>query len=434
MAEFRFVRSAAWDFTDRGDEQMTVQKSVAGDFERFTRVLPRGSSTYSKVPLYSPDEPTAILRGQGCRVWDVDGREFIDYRNGLGPVTLGYRFPEVDEAICEQLASGIVFGHPHPLEAEVGEMLQRLIPCAEQVQFLKTGGEAIAACIRLARHYTGKKHVIHVGYNGWLNALASGAQTLPGSRADNRVPGVPDEIGSLHHAAAWNDIAVLKMYFATYPDDIAAVVIAADYTGMHEGEMYYAEVRELTRLNSTLLVFDEIVTGFRIAIGGVQQYFGTTPDLAVFSKGIANGMPISAFMGKRDIMQGCCEGVSISSTFGGDTLSLAAARATIRVYERHNVVEHLWKQGERLWGGLNEVFTSYHIPLAFKGFWPCPALVLEDGAMGAIRDTFLRLSYRNGVSLYQVPYINYSHQDADITETLDRLERICQEMNGDELA
>ncbi len=150
---------------------MPKKNKNQGWLDRLQRVMPFGSSTCSKKAMYPPDEPSVIMKGRGCRVWDADGREFIDFRNALGPITLGYRFPAVDRAIRNQLRSGIIFGHPHPLECEVAEMLCEVIPCAEQARFLKTGGEAIAACIRLARHSTGREHVIQIGTTAGSIAL-----------------------------------------------------------------------------------------------------------------------------------------------------------------------------------------------------------------------------------------------------------------------
>lgn len=398
--------------------------------ERLEKSIPWGSSTCSKAPALLPEEPAVIVKGKGCRVWDADGNEFIDFRNGLGPITLGYQYPDVDEAIVRQLGNGIVFGQPHPLEAEVAELLCELIPCAEQARFLKTGGEAIAAAIRIARAYTGRDRIVQIGYNGWLNGLAGGGQALPGQIAAKRgVPGVPAALGELHHAIGWNDLASLERCFEQYGPEIAAVVIAADYAGMAKGETFYPAVRALTRKHGALLVYDEIVTGFRIAIGGVQQYFGVNPDLAVFSKGMANGMPLSAYAGSKEVMSACDRGGAvISSTFGGETLSLAASKATMNVYKSHDVVGHIWRQGEKLWGGLNAIYAANGIPLEWKGFWPCPTLALTNGAKGEVRDRFLRAAYRNGVSLYNVSYVNYSHKDEDIAEALARLERACEQL------
>lgn len=395
--------------------------------ERLTKTIPWGSSTCSKAPALLPEEPAVIVKGEGCRVWDADGNAFIDFRNGLGPITLGYQYPEVDDAIRRQLANGIVFGHAHPLEAEVAERFCELVPGAERARFLKTGGEALAAAMRIARAYTGRERIVQIGYNGWLNALAGGGQSLPGQRASGKsVPGVPRALGELHHAVGWNDYAALERWFDHCGQDIAAVVIAADYAGMAQGETFYPAVRELTRKHGALLVFDEIVTGFRIAIGGVQQYFGVTPDLSVFSKGVANGMPLSVYAGSAEVMAACDKGGTvISSTFGGETLSLAASLATMTVYKERDVVGHLWRQGEKLWGGLNRLFAETGIPLELKGFWPCPTFALRDGANASWREMFFRAAYLNGVSLYNVSYVNFSHRDSDIDEALERLKRAC---------
>lgn len=389
--------------------------------ERLNAAMPWGSSTCSKAPKYLPDEPGAIVRGKGCRVWDADGREFIDFRNGLGPVTLGYGFPAVDAAISKQLADGIIYGHPHPLECEVAELLCANIPCAEQARFLKTGGEAIAACIRLARACTGRDHVIQIGYNGWLNGLAAGGRVLPGAIASDAPLGVPQALSALHHACAWNNSADLEQLFQRHAGQIAAVVVAADYAAMDAGKTFYPAVRELTRKHGALLVFDEIVTGFRVALGGVQQYFNVVPDLAVFAKGMANGMPLSVYAGKRDLMRRLDKAI-VSSTYGGETLSLAAAKACISTYKQNDVVGHLWKMGEKMWGGLNGIFKRRSIPAENKGFWPCPALVFSGSDAGKLQDKFFHAAYRRGVSLYGVNYVNFSHKDADVSEALERLE------------
>jgi len=384
------------------------------------KVIPWGSSTCSKAALYAPDEPTVIVRGKGCRVWDADGREYIDFRNGLGPVTLGYRFPAVDDAIRRQLENGIVFGHPHPLECEVAERLTRHIPCAERVRFLKTGGEAVAACIRLARYHTGRDHIIQIGYNGWLNSLAGGSRLLPGQTAAAIPPGVPTALSALHHACSWNDTQALEKFFAAMGNQIAGLVVSADYARMQDGKTFYPFLRDLTRRHGSVLIFDEIVTGFRVAMAGVQEYFGTTPDMAVFAKGVANGMPLSIYCGKADIMEKLDKAI-VSSTYGGETLALAAAQATLDTYLNGNVIGHLWKVGERLGRGLNSIFKERALPAALQGFWPCFTIATTDGAPADFKEKMFRAAYRHGVSLYAVAYVTFSHQDADIDETLERL-------------
>jgi glutamate-1-semialdehyde 2,1-aminomutase len=362
------------------------------------------------------------VSGKGCRVLDADGREFIDFRNALGPVSLGYCIPEIDAAIKAQLDNGIIFGHPHLLEGETAKLLCEAVPCAERARFLKTGGEAVAACIRLARGCTGRKHIIQIGYNGWLNSLGAGGLILPGQASAAVPPGVVPELSALHHTCRWNDREMLENLFVRYPGEIAAVVVAADYYDMPAGKFFYPELRELTRKHKTLLIFDEIVTGFRIALGGVQEYFGVTPDLAVFAKGIANGMPLSAYVGRAKYMEKL-NTVSVSSTYGGETLSLAAARAVIDFYRKHDVIGHLWRMGEIFWAGFAALIEKYGIPAEIRGMPPVSFIYFNEDATPALIDNFYRNIYRNGVSLYRGGYISYSHQPEDIEEALERIER-----------
>jgi glutamate-1-semialdehyde 2,1-aminomutase len=395
--------------------------------QRLQDVMPFGSSTSSKAPALEPEEPSVIVRGKGCRVWDDQGREFIDFRNGLGPVTLGYAVPSINEAIKKQLDSGCVYGHPHPLECEVAEMLRDIIPCAEQVRFLKTGGEALAACIKLARAYTNRDHVIQVGYNGWLNSLSAGGRILPGQNAPTNAapPGVPAALSALHHTCAWNDLAAMEKLFAQFDNQIAAVIVAADYKQMSAGETYYPALRALTQKHGAVLIFDEIVTGFRIARAGAQEYFETTPDMAVYAKGMANGMPLSAYVGNRELMQTARRAV-ISTTYGGEALSLAAAKATLQCYDRENVVDFLWAQGENLWSRVNQLMKERNLGAKLDGFWPCPIWSFHD----LDASTFFRASYKHGLSLYNVSYVNFSHKDADVEDALKRFEKVADELRS----
>ena len=396
--------------------------------ERLKATMPHGSSTGSKAPRLLPEEPEIIDHGLGCRVWDEKGREFIDYRNSLGPVSLGYRYPAVDEAIRAQLDRGIIFGHPTALECEVSELLCEVIPCAEQARFLKTGGEACAAAIRIARAYTGRSHILQIGYNGWLNSLAAGARVGPRETA-RKIPGVPDAVASLYHAVHWNDEEGIASAFEAYKDDVAAVIVAADYAGFEKGRTFYPFLRRITRENGALLIFDEIVTGVRVALGGVQEYFGVLPDLCVFAKAIANGMPLSVYAGSREVMATCERpGFSISSTYGGETLSLAACRATIETCRRCDVAGHIRETGTYLWGSLNARFRDAGVPLELLGHPACPTFRARPDAPAGLLPDFFRAAYRHGVSLYNVSYVNFSHKRADCDETLTRLDEAIAEL------
>lgn len=396
--------------------------------ERLHKTMPHGSSTTSKNPSFLPEEPQIITRGRGCRVYNQDGREFIDFRNSLGPVTLGYCFPEIDEAIRAQLENGIVYGHPTALECEVSEKLCEIIPAADQVRFLKTGGESCAAAIYIARAFTGRDHIIQIGYNGWLNTLAIGATVLPSAaNMTQQKPGVPACVSALYHAVKWNEEDKIRELFTELDGKIAAVIVSADYENFEAGKTFYPFLREITKKNGSLLIFDEIVTGFRVAMGGVSEYYGVTPDLVVFAKGIANGMPLSLYAGSREVMAMCEKpGFSISSTYGGETLSLAACRAAIEVYKRENVVDHIWKQGEYMWGQFNSIMESEGAPIRMKGIGPCPRLVCSEG--NEILGRFMRRAYANGVSLYYTSYVNFSHKKADLDEALEKLTRAAKEI------
>lgn len=388
--------------------------------EMLDRLMPWSSSTCSKRATAMPEEPAVIARGRGCRVWDADDREFIDFRNSLGPVTLGYCFPAVDNAIREQLENGIIFGYPHILEAEVAQALHEVIPCAEKVRFLKTGGEAVAAVIKTARYVSGHKHVIQIGYNGWLNSLAADGMFLPGQNAQEQVPGVPADLSVLHHNCRWNDLEQLSLLEKTFGNDLAAIVVAADYQNTDAGFTFYPELRAMADRCGAALIYDEIVTGFRIALAGMQEYCGVVPDMAVFAKAIANGMPLSVYCGKARWMDGLNKAI-VSSTYGGESLSLAAAKAVINVYRTEPVIEHITNMGRKMWGGLNTLFKQYGVPASIPDKFPMGFCKFEEGN-SELHQKFLRNACKYGVTLYNGGYVNYSHKENDIDEALDKLE------------
>jgi len=373
------------------------------------RFLAHGSSTNSKRPMYEDVEPAMVVRGKGCRVWDLDGNEYIDFRNACGPVSLGYCVPEIDQAIKAQLQNGISFGYPHPLEGEVAELLVKHIPCAERVRFLKTGGEAIAACVKIARGATGREKIVNVGYNGWITAMTKS--------------GVPEAIKRMHIGLPWGEKQPWLDLFADEGDKIAACVIASNYVGIEKGKEFLPFVRELTNKHGVLMIMDEIVTGFRFAFGGVHQYFGFSPDMAVFGKAIANGMPLSAYLGRADLIDMASE-LFITSTFGGETLSLAAAKATILFFRERDVIGHIWRIGKMLQDGMNGLFARYGIEADMKGYPPALVFEFKDPER---KDTFFKHCYSAGISFFKwAEYVNYSHKDADIREVLEKAERVLQ--------
>ena len=388
--------------------ETAVERSVARSWELYDaaqKVIPLGTQTHSKAPREALRgvEPCYLVRGDGCRVWDADGNEYIDFRNGLGPITLGYRFPEVDEAVRKQLESGIIFSYPHPLEIEVAQRLVEVLPCAERVRFLKTGGEAMAAAHRLSRAFTERELILTCGYHGWVNTMARG--------------GVPEATRKTYIAMPWGDIGPYAEVFEASAGEIAAVSVACAYAEVEQGRSFLRKLRVLTEQHGAVLIFDEIVTGFRLRRAGAQEYFGVVPDLAVFAKGLSNGVPVSCFVGKADVMETVKDCV-VSSTFGGDTLGLAAARAVLGVYEREDVIGMLWKRGEQLHEGFNEFSGRLGLPARFVGAHPVGQLVFDHPNAARLFLRFNEELLKRGIIIYSVCYTNFSHTEADIDDAV----------------
>jgi glutamate-1-semialdehyde 2,1-aminomutase len=226
-------------------------------------------------------------------------------------------------------------------------------------------------------------------------------------------------VGALHLSLPWAAEEEWSALFASRGSEIAAAVIACDYAQMEKGKRFLPFLRDLTRRHGSLLIMDEIVTGFRLALGGAQEYFDVLPDMAAVGKGVANGMPLSAYVGRADLMESA-PGLGISSTFGGEALSLAAAKATIAFYRKHGVIEHLWKAGTQMWSGVQKLLDARGIPGRIQGVPVCPWLGFDDAAR---REAFFRSCYRNGLSLYDVSYVTWSHREADLAEAQERFRR-----------
>jgi Glutamate-1-semialdehyde aminotransferase len=320
---------------------------------RAEKSIPLGSQTFSKSRLCFPygAAPLFIERGNGADVWDVDENKYIDFAGGLLAISLGYCDPDINAAVIEQLNKGSIFSLPHRLETEVAEKLIELIPCAEMVRFGKNGTDATSACIRLARAITGREHVAVCGYHGWQDWYIG---------STTRHLGVPECVRELTHKFEYNKLDTLAQIFAKHPDQIAAVILEPMNVAWPEPD-FLPGLRKLCDAHGTLLIFDETITGFRYHLGGAQTLFGVTPDLAAFGKGMANGFPISAVVGKRQYM--CrMEDIFFSGTFGGDVIALAAANAVIDKMQRLDVPARLAERGQRLLDGLNALLKEINAP------------------------------------------------------------------------
>jgi glutamate-1-semialdehyde 2,1-aminomutase len=373
---------------------------------RAARSLPTGASTGSKRPeaLYGhaeADGPTHFVRAVGCRVIDAAGTTYVDCTMALGAVALGYAEPRVTQAVVEAATAGNVAGLSNVREVELAERLCSLLPCAEQVQFLKTGAEAVAAAVRLARTYTGRDLIIASGYFGWLD-WASDARGVPsGARADvRRVP--------------FDDVDALERAVADASAHLAAVVLEPVVERLPSPE-WISRARALCDAAGAALVFDEIKTGFRLRLGGYQELAGVTPDLATFGKAIANGYPLAVVGGRRDIMQAARD-TWISSTLASESTALAAAWAVLDWHEQADVCDALASTGRELREGVIAAIAASGIEgVTVDGIDPMWLLRFEDPA----RETrFLELAAREGVLFKRGAY-NYAsiaHDDETIRE------------------
>jgi glutamate-1-semialdehyde 2,1-aminomutase len=385
--------------------------------------VPGGAHTYAKGDDQFPVEsPGFIARGQGCRVWDVDGNQFIEYGSGLRSVTLGHAFAPVVEAVRGQLEYGTNFARPAPIEVEAAEQFLSLIGGAQMVKFAKNGSDATTAAVRLARAYTGRE-------------LVAICQDHPFFSVDDWFigstdmhAGIPEPHRRLTLKFKYNDLEDLRRLLEENPKRVACVVMEAENAQPPAPE-YLRGVRALCDAHGALMVLDEVVTGFRWHLNGAQAYYGIRPDLSTFGKGMANGFAVSALAGSREIMQlgGFDHGRErvflLSYTHGGETHSLAAALATMKAYRELNVVDRLWRQGERLTQGIQQITDDLGIGDYFhvSGKPCCLIFVTKDPARERsqiFRTLFLQEMIRRGV-LCPNFVVNYAHDDAAIDQTLE---------------
>ena len=381
---------------------------------RARRVVPGTSQTLSKGPAMFVEGayPVFLERGRGCRVWDVDGNEYVDYILGLASITLGYAHPAVTEAVARRLERGSIFSLPHPLEVEVSERLAEVIPCAEMVRFVKTGSEADAAAVRVARAATGRDVIVYCGYAGWHEWYAV---TTPRSK------GIPKDFARLVVPFEYNALDTLEAALAEHHGQVAAVIMEPVLLDA-PASGFLAGVKAAAHRHGALLIFDEIVSGFRWAVGGAQEHFGVVPDLATFGKGMANGLPLAAVVGRRELMREF-EDVFVSSTFGGDTLALAACLATLDVYRREAVIEHLWRVGRRFQQGFDDCARRLGVPARAIGYPVHPKVVFEQRSPEAQRllmSLFLQETAARGAIFHFAGFnVSLSHTDADVDATLE---------------
>ena len=319
---------------------------------RAERSIPLGSQTFSKSKVQYPvgNAPLFIDRGKGTFVWDIDGNKYIDLVNGLASITIGYCNKSIDSDVKKQMKKGTIFTLPGILEAEVAELIIQTVPSAEMVRFAKNGSDATTAAIRLARAYTNKDDIAICGYHSWQDWYI-------GTTSMNR--GVPESVKSLSHTFKYNDVASLESIFNSYPNKIAAIIMEP-MNSEYPKDNFLQKVKDLAGKNGAMLIFDETITGYRFSSGGAQHEFGVIPDLTTLGKGIANGYPLSALVGKKEIMKDL-EKVFFSGTFGGELLSLAAAKSVIQMHIKSDVTSKISSIGMRVSQELEKIILNHNL-------------------------------------------------------------------------
>jgi glutamate-1-semialdehyde 2,1-aminomutase len=385
-------------------------------YKRATGLIPAGTQTLAKGPSQHVNgvAPKYLIKGKGSHVWDVDGNEYIDYNMGIGPLSLGYAYPAVDKAIKNQLEDGITFSLMHPLEVEVAELLKEVIPNAECIRYSKSGADVTSAAIRIARAYTGKNKVLCCGYHGWHDWYV-------GTMARNA--GVPENVKDLTYTFGYNDIDSL---INSMDNDVAAVILEPLVFEAPK-EDFLHRVAEICQLKGIVLIFDEMWTGFRMALGGAQEYFKIKPDLSTFSKAIANGMPISVLTGKKEIMQVLNDDVFFFTTFGGEALSLAAAKATINEMKHQDVIQHLASMGGFLRDGYNMITQVLGMDYTRAVGYNFRSMVTFDEIAGnplELKSFVQQELIKRGILWSGTHNICFSHSISDVEYTLEAYKEV----------
>lgn len=427
--------------------------------ERACRVIPGGVN--SNVRLNSEPIPLTYTHGRGSHIWDVDGNEFIDYVLGQGPMLLGHSPEPVMKAIRKQTErGGLVFAGQSELEVRAAELIVAHVPCAEMVRFNTTGSEAVHAAIRLARAATGRKKVLRFEghYHGWLDTIA----WCPPRRGDALGPPEdpamrPSSRGQCEEDAAnlivrpWNDTASIEHVFAERGDEIAAVICDcfASASGLIPATREFLQsLRSLCDRHGALLIFDEVITGFRVALGGAQSHYGVTPDLATFAKALGGGAGVAAVAGKRELMRLFGEGPTVhAGTYNANPLSMAATVAALEMLTANDgsELEKAHAMGRRLWDGLAAIAARAGVRMDIRGvpsvfstsFLPENAAPVVDFRSSLQADAemlqrFWRAMHHRGVQItgFGIWFMSTVHTDEDIGRTLAAAEEALAEISA----
>ena len=391
-----------------------AERLIAGRTHLFGRRAELHAQGFS--PIYSDLQAGGHFR-------DVDGHDYIDYNMGAGAMLLGHAYPRVVQAVQEQAARGTGLSINHPLEIEAAKLLASMVPCAEMVRFCKGGGEANGIAIRIARAATRRDKVLFCGYHGWhdwyLAANLASSATLEKYLLPGIAPlGVPASLDSTIFPFSYNDLASLEAQLTAHSGEVACVILEAARSfvpqpGFLEG------VCTLAHRHGALVIFDEVVTGFRVAPGGAQQYFGVKPDLATFAKAISNGFALGAICGQRDVMAVALDSF-ISSVYWSEATGLAACCATLSEYREKDICQAVWRYGQEFTSGLLPIIRECGLPAEISGLPPFPTLVFRAAAeqMAPLVTLYMQETARRGLFGGPGFYFCYQHSEEDLKSSL----------------
>ncbi len=382
---------------------------------RAKKVIPSCAQTFSKgyTQYVQGVAPIFLERGKGCRVWDVDGNEYIDYVQGLLPNILGYAHDEVNAAATAQLTQGHSFSLPHPLEVQLAERLTRLIPCAEMVRFGKNGSDATSGAVRAARAFTGRDHIACCGYHGWQDWYIG---------STTRNAGVPKAVRELTHPFTYNDLSSLERLFAEHRGDFAAVIMEP-FNFVEPATGFLQGVKDAAHKHGALLIFDEICVGFHFGIGGAQKLFDVVPDLACFGKAMGNGFPISCVLGRADVMRTFDE-IFYSFTFAGEVASMAAAMKVLDILEHTDALARIESNGRTLQDGVNamaqQAGLGQRVRAVARPQWSLLKFSDENGADSPLlKNLFQQEAVKRGVLLLATHNMTAAHDGQAVHQTLE---------------
>ncbi len=402
-------------------EKLNIRRSKEL-FEEAKTLVPGGVLGARKPGDFIEGEyPIFLEYGKGCRLIDVDGNEFIDFLCGYGPIILGYREEEVDDAVIRQIKDkGFCFTLTQRYQNELAKKLTQLVPSSELSIFLKTGSDATTAAIRIARAHTNRIKVMRSGYHGWHDWCVE----MKG--------GIPEKFYEDVYEFHYNDLDRLKDLMAKHGDQTAAIIMTPFGHPLHEKMQepkpgFLEGVRELADKYGAVLVFDEVRTCFRLRMGGAQELYKVTPDLTVLGKGMANGYAISVVTGKKDVMMAAAQKLFISSTFFPNSDGYIAALKTIEIMEREKVLDNIWSKGERFLKKIEGVLSKYDLGAELSGVAPMFFITFrkdDAGTQRARRDAFYTQLIRKGFFFtpHHHAYINYRHTDEDLDKTVQAID------------